>query len=83
MSDTAKASVKAQPNPNCVEEWRALLYAGEKLFLAGARMRLGPNADLKAEYRRWYENEMHDHDQLVARVYDRIEAALSKRIDDS
>jgi hypothetical protein len=64
------------PAPGCGAEWLDLLRTGERLLLAGLRREVGPDGDLHSAYRRWYEAQMHEHDALVARTYDRLHAAL-------
>jgi hypothetical protein len=74
-------SSAVQPVQGCGSEWLSLLDISEKLFLAGMRRRIGPDGDLKAAYRRWYNERMDEHDRLVAASYDRLEAAFAERDD--
>jgi hypothetical protein len=70
-----------KPVRGCGREWLSLLDISEKLLLAGMRLRIGPDGDLKAAYRRWYGEQMDEHDRLVAASYDRLEAAFAERDD--
>jgi hypothetical protein len=55
-----------------------MLRTGEKLLLAGLRREIGPEGDLKAAYRRWYEEQMREHDRVVALTYKRLHAAFAE-----
>jgi hypothetical protein len=52
--------------------WIDLMRTGYKLVLAGLRHEIGPNGDLNAAYRAWYAEQMREHDEVVARVVERI-----------
>ncbi len=67
------------PVPGCGAEWLDLLHTGEALLLAGLRRKVGPTGDLRAAYRRWYREQMDDHDHVVAQSYDRLDAAFGER----
>ncbi len=47
--------------------WADLVDASEDLLLAGLRYRIGPDGDIHEAYRRWYAQQMeqHDHDMRV------------------
>jgi hypothetical protein len=51
-----------------------MLQAGYLLLRAGLRREIGPEGDLEEAYRRWYAEQMDEHDQLVAKIYDRLHA---------
>lgn len=72
------AGTTNEPVRGCGNEWMSLLYACEKLLLAGLRSQIGPHGDLKCEYRRWYREQMDEHDRLVSASYDRLHAALGE-----
>jgi hypothetical protein len=42
--------------------WVDHMRSCEKLLLAGLRLEIGPDGDLQAAYREWYENRMRQHD---------------------
>ena len=84
MTATAQTSSAAMvgrnsPAPGCGAEWLDMLRTGEKLVLAGLRREIGPAGDLQAAYRRWYEEQMREHDELVALTYNRLHAALAEQ----
>ncbi len=84
VADTAAGHARAMtPVRGCGSEWLSLLSISEKLVLAGIRRRIGPEGDLKAAYRRWYNELMDEHDQLVSTSYDRLEAAFAEPDDAS
>ncbi|MEX2176304.1 MAG: type II toxin-antitoxin system HicB family antitoxin [Pirellulaceae bacterium] len=71
----------ASPRLGCGAEWLDMLRTGEKLLLAGLRREVGPNGDLRVAYRRWYREQMDEHDRLVSSSYDRLHAAIAERGD--
>lgn len=73
----------AIPVRGCGAEWLDMFHTGEKLLLAGLRREIGPEGDLQSAYRRWYREQMDEHDRLVAQTYDRLHAALVERVDAS
>jgi hypothetical protein len=54
--------------------WLEMMRTGEALLIAGMRHRLGTDADLRKEFRRWYEDHMREHDKVVERVATRLSA---------
>jgi hypothetical protein len=49
----------------CIALWRDVMDASEQFLLAGLRREIGPEGDLQAAYRRWYEEQMREHDQML------------------
>jgi hypothetical protein len=45
--------------------WADLLDACDQLVLAGLRREIGPDGDLRAAYRRWYAEQMEEHDRMI------------------
>ena len=41
--------------------------------LAGLRREIGPEGDLKAAYRRWYADEMEEHDRTMLHMMQELE----------
>lgn len=52
--------------------WFDLMRTTDKLLLAGMRNRVGPEGDLRAEYRKWYAERMIEHDAVVQRIVNRL-----------
>jgi hypothetical protein len=50
--------------------WIDVTDAGEALLLAGLARQIGPDGDLRAAYRAWYERRMEEHDEAI-----RVQAA--------
>jgi hypothetical protein len=48
--------------------WLDLMDSTEALLLAGLRREVGPDGDLKEAYRRWYAEQMEEHDRTVKRM---------------
>lgn len=49
---------KNMPDEQRVAAWADWLDTCEQFLLAGMRRRIGPEGDLQAEFRRWYEERM-------------------------
>ena len=52
----------------CVRMWVDLMDACEQFLLAGLRREIGPDGDLKAAYRKWYTEQMEEHDRMIRRM---------------
>ena len=70
---------RSKPVTGCGAEWLDMLRTGEKLVCAGLRREIGPEGDLRGAYRRWYEEQMLEHDSLLVQMYDRLDAAIAER----
>jgi hypothetical protein len=57
----------------CVEMWVDLMNACDAFLLAALRREIGPEGDLKAAYRRWYWQQMEEHDQALFRMLQRLD----------
>jgi hypothetical protein len=62
------SEAKCTPHPEGIALWRDAVDASELFLLAGLRRKIGPDGDLKAAYRRWYEQHMKEHDRMLARL---------------
>lgn len=66
----------------CIAAWIDLLRCGDKLLMAGLRRDIGPDGDLNAAYRKWYEERRKEHNQDVAHMLDELhtrEAAFKRK----
>ena len=52
--------------------WLDLLGTGHKLLLAGFRREVGPDGDVRHAYRRWYTQQMEEHDRMIERMLERM-----------
>ena len=52
--------------------WLDMLRTGHKLLLAGFRREVGLDGDVHDAYRKWYAQQMDEHDQTVARMLERM-----------
>ena len=68
-------NARLTPQAGCGKAWLDLLQTGEKLLCAGLRRRIGPSGDLRSAYRQWYAEQMRDHDQLLIKSAQRLQAA--------
>ncbi len=57
----------------CIAAWLDLMDACEQFLLAGLRREIGPDGDLQAAYRRWYAEQMEEHDQVMLRMIEEFE----------
>jgi hypothetical protein len=48
--------------------WVDLMNACGEFLQAGLRHRLGPNEDLLAAHRQWYDRQMEEHDRTVCHM---------------
>lgn len=73
---SVEPQVSSDATPSqCVEMWIDLMNACDEFLLAALRREIGPDGDLKAAYRRWYWQQMEDHDQALFRMLLRLDAA--------
>lgn len=56
----------------CVALWTDVMDANEALLLAGLRQQLGPDADLQEALRRWYAQQMEEHDRTMRRMAENL-----------
>lgn len=56
----------------CIQMWLDLMNACDQLLLAGLRREIGPEGDLQAAYRRWYAEQMEEHDRTMQRMIERF-----------
>jgi hypothetical protein len=52
--------------------WLAMLGDGHKLVMAGLEREHGPGRRAHDAYRRWYAEQMDEHDQAMARMVARL-----------
>jgi hypothetical protein len=63
----------------CIEIWKDLMDTCERFLLAGLRREIGPDGDLEAAHRAWYEREMEEHDRDTLRMMERFNELWSNR----
>lgn len=51
-----------------VAAWVDLMDASESLLLAGLRREVGPGGDVRAAYRRWWAQQLDEHDRATRRT---------------
>ena len=52
----------------CIAMWVDLMNACDQFLLAGLRREIGPDGDLKAAHRKWYAEQMEEHDRAMAHM---------------
>jgi hypothetical protein len=55
-----------------IAHWAELMDAFEQEVLECLRREIGPTGDLKAAYRRWYQEQMKEHDEAMFRMMRRM-----------
>ena len=56
----------------CIAMWAELVDVCEQFLLAGLRREIGPDGDLKAAYRKWYAEQMEEHDRTVQHMMEEL-----------
>jgi hypothetical protein len=65
----SEPKVPADATPGqCIRIWVDVMNACEQFLLARLREEIGPDGDLKAAYRRWYREQMEEHQQMIRRM---------------
>jgi hypothetical protein len=57
----------------CIEMWVDLMNACDEFLLAALRREVGPEGDVMAAYRKWYWQQMEEHDQALFRMLKRLD----------
>ena len=57
----------------CIAMWVDLMNACEQFVLAGLRREIGPDGDLRAAYRRWYAEQMEEHDRMIMHLAEELD----------
>jgi hypothetical protein len=52
--------------------WADLTDTCEQFLMAGLRMQLGPDGDVRAAYRNWYARQMEEHDRTMIRMMEEL-----------
>ena len=73
-AELARVPDAATPS-QCVEMWVDLMNACDAFLLAALRREVGPEGDVMAAYRRWYWQQMEEHDQAIFGMLQRLDAA--------
>lgn len=63
----------------CIAMWVDLVDACDQLLLAGLRREIGPDGDLKAAYRKWYAEQMEEHDRTMLHMLARLDRVGGNR----
>jgi hypothetical protein len=58
--------------------WVDLMNTCEQFLLAGLRREIGPDGDLDAAYRRWYEERCEQHDREVLHTLAEFQRRLGR-----
>jgi hypothetical protein len=73
--DLAASMPESATREQCIAAWLDLMDACDQFVLAGLRREIGPDGDLKAAYRKWYAEQMEEHDRMMLHLMERLERA--------
>jgi hypothetical protein len=57
----------------CIAAWIDVMHTCDQFLLAGLRREIGPDGDLQAAYRRWYADDMEQHDRMMRHMMEEFE----------
>ena len=57
-----------------IARWFHVMSFGRKMFEAGAKMREGPDVDLRAAWREQYQIWLEEHDEVLRRTFSRADS---------
>jgi hypothetical protein len=72
-TNLAPSDLSELPIAQRASVWLEMLDAGYKLVMAGLARDNGPSGDLSAAYRRWYAEQMIEHDLAIAQMLNRMQ----------
>jgi hypothetical protein len=52
----------------CIRLWADSMDVAHQLLLSTLRREVGPGGDLRQAYRRWYAEEMEEHDRMIRQM---------------
>jgi hypothetical protein len=61
----------------CLRAWYDLMETCHQFVVAGLRREIGPDGDLKAAYRRWYQEQMEEHRRTLIHMMEGFARAES------
>ena len=64
-SDLCAAVSEGATPEQCIRAWVDLMATCEQFLLAGLKREIGPHGDLTDAYRRWYAEQMEEHDRMM------------------
>ena len=53
--------------------WLDLMDTCEQFLLAGLRRKVGSEEELRAAYRKWYAEQMEEHDRMMLHIMEEFE----------
>lgn len=56
-----------------IAQWLDLMDTCERFLLAGLRREIGPDGDLKAAHRKWYAEQMKEHDRMMIHMLQELD----------
>lgn len=66
------------PNPHAVAAWLDINRTTDRLLRSGLRRKVGPDGDVDAAHREWYERHMDDHDLVLANMLRRMKTGSTE-----
>jgi hypothetical protein len=71
--ELAPSAPQGRPGSRGIELWAEWLDTCEEFLLAGLRRHVGPGGDVRAAYRRWYAEQMTEHDRTMLHLLEEFE----------
>lgn len=71
--DLAPSVPQGATPSQCVEMWIDLMNACDEFLLAALRRELGPEGDVRAAFRKWYWEQVDEHDKATFRMLERLD----------
>jgi hypothetical protein len=78
--DLAPSVPKDATPQQCIALWLDLLDACDQFLLAGLRREIGPAGDLEAAYRRWYAEQIEEHDRMNFHMGEEFTRRLARQV---
>jgi hypothetical protein len=72
-ADLAPTLLQDATPGQCVRAWIDVMRTCDQFLLAGLRQEIGPEGDLGAAYRQWYEKEMEEHDKMLLHMMEEFQ----------
>jgi len=76
--DLAPAVPEGLTSEQRIALWVDVMKASDEFLFAGLRREVGPDGDIHAAYRRWYADQMEEHDRTMRRMVENMARRLEK-----
>jgi hypothetical protein len=77
--ELAPSAPEGLPGSRGIELWAEWLDTCDEFLLAGLRRQVGPGGDVGPAYRRWYAEQMLEHDRTMLHLLEEFERRSRSR----